>query len=293
MTMEQQEAKYLPENKDVTYWYFYNPVCCLRSHCQLWQDSTRLNRFICTVHGVDHICGMMEEQWGPLPHQKYVGWRCPIYFCEETQTIRCYMTGHKLCSPGEFKDPRVFVESQDEYTKAQLSLSYEFSDQNISTMLRDYDIEGLCAATRSVTGDYLTEEEQSHFFHLLCHFNKTYCANHEKPIFNKTNDFKILSCIVSSMSQGQHQYGNQYRLYTSLRSEVDSILKVIKPQVYNKSAILRVKKPKCVNQPDGVKRRKTNPNPNQNQQPKSNTRPTKPNSQQCDDGTSKQTTQCD
>ena len=69
------------------------------------------------------------------------------------------MTGHKLCSPGEFKDPRVFVESQDEYTKAQLSLSYEFSDQNISTMLRDYDIEGLCAATRSVTGDYLTEEE--------------------------------------------------------------------------------------------------------------------------------------
>ena len=74
------------------------------------------------------------------------------------------MTGHKLCSPGEFKDPRVFVESQDEYTKAQLSLSYEFSDQNISTMLRDYDIEGLCTATRSVTGDYLTEEEQSHFF---------------------------------------------------------------------------------------------------------------------------------
>ena len=51
VTMEQQEAKYLPENKDVTYWYFYNPVCCLRSHCQLWQDSTRLNRFICTVHG--------------------------------------------------------------------------------------------------------------------------------------------------------------------------------------------------------------------------------------------------
>ena len=203
--MEQQEAKYLPENKDVTYWYFYNPVCCLRSHCQLFQDSTRLNRFICTVHGVDHICGMMEEEWGPLPHQKYVGWRCPIYFCEETQTIRCYMTGHKLCSPGEFKDPRVFVESQDEYTKAQLSLSYEFSDQNISTMLRDYDIEGLCAATRSVTGDYLTEEEQSHFFHLLCHFNKTYCANHEKPIFNKTNDFKILGCRVSSMSQGQHQ----------------------------------------------------------------------------------------
>ena len=153
MTMEQQEAKYLPENKDVTCWYFYNPVCCLRSHCRLWQDSTRLNRFICTVHRVDHICGMMEEQWGPLPHQKYVGWRCPIYFCEETQTIRCYMTGHKLCSPGEFKDPRVFVESQDEYTKAQLSLSvYEFSDQNISTMLRDYDIEGLCAATRSVTG---------------------------------------------------------------------------------------------------------------------------------------------
>ena len=186
----------------------------------------------------------------------------------------------------------MFVESQDEYTKAQLSLSYEFSDQNISTMLRDYDIEGLCAATRSVTGDYLTEEEQSHFFHLLCHFNKTYCANHEKPIFNKTNDFKILSCIVSSMSQGQHQYGNQYRLYTSLRSEVDSILKVIKPQVYNKSAILRVKKPKCVNQPDGVKRRKTNPNPNPNQQPKSNTKPTKPNTQQCDDGTSKQTTQC-
>ena len=293
MTMEQQEAKYLPESKDVTYWYFYNPVCCLRSHCQLWQDSTRLNRFICTVHGVDHICGMMEEQWGPLPHQKYVGWRCPIYFCEETQTIRCYMTGHKLCSPGEFKDPRVFVESQDEYTKAQLSLSYEFSDQNISTMLRDYDIEGLCAATCSVTGDYLTEEEQSHFFHLLCHFNKTYCANHEKPIFNKTNDFKILGCIVSSMSQGQHQYGNQYRLYTSLRSEVDSILKVIKPQVYNKSAILRVKKPKCVNQPDGVKRRKTNPNPNPNQQPKSNTKPTKPNTQQCHDGTSKQTTQCD
>ena len=159
-------------------------------------------------------------------------------------------------------------------------------------MLRDYDIEGLCAATRSVTGDYLTEEEQSHFFHLLCHFNKTYCANHEKPIFNKTNDFKILGCIVSSMSQGQHQYGNQYRLYTSLRSEVDSILKVIKPQVYNKSAILRVKKPKCVNQPDGVKRRKTNPNPNPNQQPKSNTKPTKPNTQQCDDGTSKQTTQC-
>ena len=74
------------------------------------------------------------------------------------------MTGHKLCSPGEFKVPRVFVESQDEYTKAQLSLSYEFSDQNISTMLRDYDIEGLCAATCSVTGDYLTEEEQSHFF---------------------------------------------------------------------------------------------------------------------------------
>ena len=140
------------------------------------------------------------------------------------------MTGHKLCSPGEFKDPRVFVESQDEYTKAQLSLSYEFSDQNISTMLKDYDIEGLCAATCSVTGDYLTEEEQSHFFHLLCHFNKTYCANHEKPIFNKMNDFKILGCIVSSMSQGQHQYGNQYRLYTSLRSEVDSILKVIKPQ---------------------------------------------------------------
>ena len=67
------------------------------------------------------------------------------------------------------------------------------------------------------------------------------------------------------MSQGQHQYGNQYRLYTSLRSEDDSILKVIKPQVYNKSAILRVKKPKCVNQPDGVKRRKTNPNPNPNQ----------------------------
>ena len=203
------------------------------------------------------------------------------------------MIGHKLCSPGEFKDPRVFVESQDEYTKAQLSLSYEFSDQNISTMPRDYDMEGLCTATRSVTGDYLTEEEQSHFFHLLCHFNKTYCANHEKPIFNKTNDFEILSCIVSSIRQGQHQYGNQYRLYTSLRSEVDSILKVIKPQVYNKSAILRVKKPKCVNQPDGVKRRKTNPNPNQNQQPKSNTKPTKPKTQQCDDGTSKQTTQCD
>ena len=92
------------------------------------------------------------------------------------------------------------------------------------------------------------------------------------------------------MSQGQHQCGNQYRLYTSLRSEVDS--KVIKPQVYNKSAILRVKKPKCVNQPDGVKRRKTNSNPNQNQQPKSNTKPTKPNIQQYDDGTSKQTTQC-
>ena len=106
VTMEQQEAKYLPENKDVTYWYFYNPVCCLRSHCRLWQDSTRLNRFICTVHGVDHICGMMEEQWGPLPHQKYVGWRCPIYFCEETQTIRCYMTGLKLCSPGEFIRPK-------------------------------------------------------------------------------------------------------------------------------------------------------------------------------------------
>ena len=83
------------------------------------------------------------------------------------------MTGHKLCSPGEFKDPRVFVESQDEYTKAQLSLSYEFSDQNISTMLRDYDIKGLCAATRSVTGDYLTEEEQSHFFHLLSFFSPT------------------------------------------------------------------------------------------------------------------------
>ena len=85
--------------------------------------------------------------------------------------------------------------------------------------------------------------------------------------------------MVSSMSQGQYQYGNQYRLYTSLRSEVDSILKVIKPQVYNKSAILGVKKPKCVNQPDGVKRRKTNPNPNQNQQPKSNTKPTKPSSE--------------
>ena len=78
VTMEQQEAKYLPENNDVTFWYFYNPVCCLRSHCQLWQDSTRLNQFICTTHGVDHICGMTEEQWGPLPHQKYVGWRCPI-----------------------------------------------------------------------------------------------------------------------------------------------------------------------------------------------------------------------
>ena len=140
----------------------------------------------------------------------------------------------------------------------------------------------MCCHTQCHWG-LLTEEEQSHFFHLLCHFNKTYCANHEKTDIQQTNDFKILSCIVSSMSQGQHQYGNQYRLYTSLRSEVDSILKVIKPQVYNKSAILRVKKPKCVNQPDGVKRRKTNPNPNPNQQPKSNTKPTKPNTQQCDD----------
>ena len=157
------------------------------------------------------------------------------------------MTGHKLCSPGEFKDPRVFGESQDDYTKSQVSLSYEFSDQNISTMLRDYDIEGICAATCSVTGDYLTNDEQSNFFHLMCHFNKTYCANHKNPIFNNANDFKILRCIVASMSQGQHQY----RLYTSLRSELDSILKVIKPQVYNNSAILRVKKDKCVNQPDG------------------------------------------
>ena len=69
------------------------------------------------------------------------------------------MTSHKLSSPGEFKDPRVFVESQDEYTKTQLSLSYEFSDQNISTLLKECDIEGLCAATRSVTGDYLIDDE--------------------------------------------------------------------------------------------------------------------------------------
>ena len=45
-------------------------------------------------------------------------------------------------------------------------------------MLRDYDIEGLRAATRSVTGDYLTEEEQSDFFNYIRHFNKTYC---DKP----------------------------------------------------------------------------------------------------------------
>ena len=83
-----------------------------------------------------------------------------------------------------------------------LRLSYEFSDQNISTMLRDYDVKGLCAATRSVTGDYLTEEEQSNFFHLLCHFNKNYCAKPEKPIFNKTNDFntRLYSVIYESRS---------------------------------------------------------------------------------------------
>ena len=70
---------------------------------------------VCPTHGVDHICGIIEEQWGPLPHQKYVGWRCPIYHCEKTQTIRCYMTGQKLCDPGEFQDLRVFV---DEYAQA-------------------------------------------------------------------------------------------------------------------------------------------------------------------------------
>ena len=70
-----------------------------------------------------------------------------------------------------------------------MSLVIKIFPQCSETMI----IEGLCAATRSVTGDYLTEEEQSHFFHLLCHFNKTYCANHEKLIFNKTNDFKILA----------------------------------------------------------------------------------------------------
>ena len=51
------------------------------------------------------------------------------------------------------------MESQDEHTKAQLSLSYEFSDQNISTMLRDYDIEGLCTATRSVTKDPILNKD--------------------------------------------------------------------------------------------------------------------------------------
>ena len=253
--MEQQEAKYLPDNKDVTYWYFYNPLCCLRSHCRLWKDSTRLNQYVCPAHRLDHICGLIEEQWGPLPHQKYVGWH--IFFCETTQTIRCYMTGHTLCNPGDFKDPRVVVETQDEYTKCQMILSHEFSDQNISMMLKDFEIEGLCAATCSVTGEYLTELEQTRFFLCLCHFNKTYLENHKKPIFNKANDFKILSCIVSSMSQGEHQYGNQYRLYTSLRSEVDTILKVIKPQVYNKAAILRNKKDKCVNQPNGKPRRRS------------------------------------
>ena len=241
--MEQQEAKYLPENKDVTYWYFYNPVCSLRSHCQLWQDSTRLNCYICPDHGVDHICGMIEEQWGPLPHQKYVGCRCPIYYCEKMQTIRCYITGQKLCDPGELQDPRVFVDRQDEYTKAQLSLSHDFSDHNLSLMLKEHDVEGLCAVTLSVTGEYLTEDR---FFTCLCAFNDIYLHNHKKPTFNKTTEYKIFISIVASPSQGKYTYGNLYRLYTSLKTEVDKILTVIKPQVYNKSAIFKPKKPKCL-----------------------------------------------
>ena len=172
------------------------------------------------AHG-DHICGMIEEQWGPLPHQKYVGWRCPIYYCEETHKVRCYMTGQTLRDPGEFQDPRVFVDKQEEYTKAQLSLSQDFSDHNLSLMMEEHDIEGLCSVTCSVTGEYLTEDEQVKFFTCLCALNDTYLHNHKKPTFNKITEYKILISIVASLSQGKYAYGNQYRLYTSLKTEVD------------------------------------------------------------------------
>ena len=143
---------------------------------------------------------------------------------------------------------------QDEYTKAQLSLSQDFSDHNLSLMMKEHDIEGLCSVTCSVTGEYLTEDEQVKFFTCLCAFNDTYLHNHKKPTFNKITEptfnkiteYKILISIVGSLSQGKYTYGNQYRLYTSLKTEVDKILTVINPQVYNKSAILQPKKPKCV-----------------------------------------------
>ena len=112
-------------------------------------------------------------------------------------------------------------------------------------MLKEHDIEGLCAVTRSVTREYLTEDEQVRFFTCLCAFNDIYLHNHKKPTFNKTIEYKILISIVASLSQGKYTYGNQYRLYTNLTG-VDKILTVIKPQVYNKSAILQPKKPKCV-----------------------------------------------
>ena len=156
------------------------------------------------------------------------------------------MTGQKLCDPGHYKDPRVFLDTQEDYSRAQLSLSESFSDQNMSLMLQQHDLEGLCAATRSVTGEYLTEDEQVKFYACLCAFHDTYVEKHKKPTFNKPSEYKILTSVVASLSQDKYKYGNQYRLYTSLETEIDRILTVIKPQVYNKSAILMPKKPKCV-----------------------------------------------
>ena len=109
------------------------------------------------------------------------------------------MTGQKLCDIGEFQDPRVFVDRQDEYTKAQLSLSQDFSDHNLSLMMKEHDIEGLCSVTRSVTGEYLTEDEQVKFFTCLCAFNDTYLHNRKKPTFNKITEYKIL--ILKYLSQ--------------------------------------------------------------------------------------------
>ena len=77
------------------------------------------------------------------------------------------MTCQKLCDPGHYKDPRVFLDTQEDYSRAQLSLSESFSDQNMSLMLQQHDLEGLCAATRSVTGEYLTEDEQVKFYSML------------------------------------------------------------------------------------------------------------------------------
>ena len=59
------------------------------------------------------------------------------------------------------------MDRQDEYTKAQLSLSQDFSDHNLSLMMKEHDIERLCSVTCSVTGEYLTEDEQVKFFTCL------------------------------------------------------------------------------------------------------------------------------